>query len=139
MCETWLMFPWINSVDIIQQMTEQRIDRTKNELSRAGFKAPEINVNKLVDTGRINSKIFSNFPKLRDYCFYVNWNPNLNGWTIFDESNPKIMSRSTFVLIQNKLIFNHFDLFLKALNQVRKAGYTLTLAFFPLPFPAYDE
>ena len=135
-----LVFPWVDSIGRIRHMTQERLDRAKKEVSQSGFKLPEVNINQLLDGGRLNLKIFSNFSRLREYCFYVNWNSKLGEWSIFDGNNPKIIPLSIFVLLQSRLIFNHLEfIFEHYVNRVRKAGYKLTHNSYPLPFPSYDE
>lgn len=124
------------AIDNLKSRSEDDLNKTKDELSKTGLKYEGS-----LDAGirRLERSLaaYGHFQKLREICFYSNWDKQNSKWTIFDElAEEKQEALAFFIVTEAQIRLNFLRRFIeKYVNRHRKNGHLLT----KVPYPSYED
>ena len=125
------------SLEILKNATEEDLEKAKGELEKLGIGVSELDLSKPTTSLQNRVGVISNFQKLRESCFYVDWDKLRGKWMLFDELSKDSQEKLAFyVNSEAKIIINNFKIGIERyVNRLRETGQLLE----KLPYPSYIE
>lgn len=126
------------AIEKIESSTEEEEQKAKEELRKGGIDMGEITGKEVAAHTKKLNFLHSHFQKLREMCFYSDWNKSEGTWNVFSGiSEDRQEALAFFVLEEAERSLDFLKLSLeKIVNNLRQNGALLNL---DLPYPPYKE
>ena len=117
--------------------SDSDLEKAKEAAVKIGYQSHDISADRAIRELQNKSGIYAHFQKLRESCFYSDWDKLRKKWTIFDELLKEKQEALSFFIY--KAAQSDIDFLKKGIeayvNRLRETGQLLE----KLPYPSYEE
>ena len=116
-----------DAFETLKKGSEDEIKKAQIEVEKYGCEFGDLCVQDLINRLKNKSNIYAHFQKLREKCFYLNWDRLKEKWIVFEELNPEMQEALAFfvyVEAQTNQMILKFNIERYA-DRLRENGQTL--------------
>jgi AbiV family abortive infection protein len=123
-----------SALDTLRKMSKSQMSMTAQAFN---IDLKSIDVIDILKNQSSDTEALPQFKKLRELCFYVDWNKEKDSWMKFSEIPESKQNNITYYVLREAMGFkNHLEYMIeRGVNTRREKGIKLV----GLPFPAYND
>ena len=126
-----------DNIQYLKSTPDKNITKTRNEVAKTGLRNDDVSIDDAIKSLQIMLARYTHFQKLRESCFYSDWDKLSEKWMIFDELPQEKQEALSFFVCEEArtsliLLKRNIE---RYVNRLRETGQLLK----KLPYPSYEE
>ena len=85
-----------DALETLKKGSEDEIKKAQIDVEKYGYEFGDLSVQDFINRLKNKSNIYAHFQKLREKCFYLNWDRLKDKWIVFDELSPEMQEALAF-------------------------------------------